>query len=1518
MRIRQGREKLPCCFLLWRVFIVLMAAVWPFGIMAQDADCAEVKIVIEQKLSIERQAFDARMVVRNGLDEALSNVKIELFYQDQYQQPVSATSDPSAIGATFFQRLDSMEGISSLEGGALAGKTEADIHWLIIPSYGAGGTTAEGLMYYIGARVTYTLAGETTTVDVTPDYVVVRPQPLLVLDYFLPTDVYADDALTPEVEPVEPFTLGVRLSNIGAGVSAKTTIESAQPRIVENNQGLLIDFRILGGYVGNDMLGKSMLLDFGDLSGQETKVGRWLMETSLAGRFVEFNASFTHADSLGGEVTSLLQDVRTHRLVHDVLVDLPGHDDVYDFLAEFGTGYRVYDSEGADTDVADVSGQASIASVSGGGLHLTYPVSAILSHVKIADPFKGAKPITRVVRSDGKVLPVNNFWLSKTRNVDLSWSYFLHVFDSNSTGDYILEFGQGAVASISGSAYRDNNTNGVRDADEPAEGNLGVVLKGIDEHGQSILRQTHTDAFGSFGFIDLKPGRYQLEAAIVDGLVDGVWATGNAGGTVQEGLIKDINLTAGLVGAGYLIAKRKPTISQDQDQADVSIAVQAARAQLRSEEIIDVVVTVHNAGASTAQGVIAHVAVPDGLKLQNTISSQGSYVNGVWMVGGLTKGQDARLTLSVKADKVPGSESRMISWPVAVSASTNDLQADNNSALLGLTIRADDTVTMLQSIPVESRVLMMLSCQQASHAEQSDCEQQEEQTAQTVLAASVSQLHTVTTLSAWHIAQRSGAYNVLWLHGGADKLDAQAVAEVRAAIRRGSTLVIDGVPGATNGGFKLNQLADITGARVMLPAIGDSPMIKFSNEPADQSVTGMLYGLELDNAQVLATASSTHDPVMASATWGHGQSWLMGFDLLATLANSSTAFWSDYTSDQLLAVTPVFRAKSALAGTRLPLRINLHNLAPQGETPQEVRVRVQLPEGVDHSNVSPSPAHDDKQLVEWAWSLAPADNVMSGMRLVLPQMSATLKVQSELLDNTGEILNVEEQAINVLGLNTIIPQVETALNSLSSNEANIQEAIGRVRQAVGAAQAAQQLGEWEEVLSQLADAQTNLETLTVALQNQPIDMLRLDVARWIGIAQQQWASSNAGGSLLPAELEVVSGSGQSAVVSTAFAKPLQVRVKNEQGQPVSDVKVRFVAPDSGASARFHGDVLTMDAVTDNQGLAIVSLTANTNVGSYDINAQVDGLKLVSYSLTNLSDNAIDMPAALKIVSGAGQSAQVGTAFAAPMVIQVLNNLGQPLSDIPVQFTFGTKGAGASFDGGQISAVAVTNTDGKAQSPAFTGNGLHGSFQALITVEGLMPLTVELTNLPVKGVSKEFEGSTATGTGSFKASVSGGGDTCMFNPDETRLIPPKGIWTPLQKFLLPHGLFDFELVGCDLGGEATITTTWPDLRGITGYMKYGKTALSKDKEIWYAPKNVRIDLSNKSISYTIRDGGLGDDDLTINGVIKDPGGPSIALAKNATPVPTLDRWALLLLALALGLTAILHPELLARRHVRRRS
>ena len=61
---------------LWLAFMALVTVLWPMAARAQDADCAEVKIVIEQKLSLERQAFDAHMIIRNGLDGQLTNVKV--------------------------------------------------------------------------------------------------------------------------------------------------------------------------------------------------------------------------------------------------------------------------------------------------------------------------------------------------------------------------------------------------------------------------------------------------------------------------------------------------------------------------------------------------------------------------------------------------------------------------------------------------------------------------------------------------------------------------------------------------------------------------------------------------------------------------------------------------------------------------------------------------------------------------------------------------------------------------------------------------------------------------------------------------------------------------------------------------------------------------------------------------------------------------------------------------------------------------------------------------------------------------------------------------------------------------------------------------------------------------------------------------------------------------------------------------------------------------------------------------
>lgn len=1602
----------------WWALVALFLAVWPSWVVhAQDADCAEVKIVIEQKLSLERQAFDARMVIRNGLEEALGNVRIELTYLDQNQQPVTATSDPNAVGATFFQRVDRATGIAALDGtSGLAGKTNADIHWLIIPAQGAGGTTSNGQMYYIGAKVTYTLGGEETTVEVTPDYVVVQPQPLLVLDYFLPADVHGDDPMTPEVEPVEPFTLGVRVANVGAGVSSRTTIESAQPKIVENRQGLLIDFRILGGFVGDEMLGKSLLLDFGDIPGQRAKVGRWVMETSLAGRFVEFNAGFTHADSLGGAVTSLIQEVRAHRLVHDVLVDLAGHDAIYDFLAEMGSGYWVYDSDGGDAEVADVSGLSSLSSVSGGNLRLAFPPTSNLVHAKVPDPFAGTKTIVRVVRSDGKVLPAQNAWRSKTRNADLSWSYFLHIFDSNSTGDYLLEFSQSATASLAGSAYRDSNGNGVRDAAEPAEGNLAITLKGVDASGVSVLRQAYTDPSGAFGFAALAPGRYQLEAAVVAGWIDGAWVAGSAGGRAQPGSIQDIVLTAGTAATGYLIAKRRPAPGAGAEKADVSIVAQAARAQLRGNETTDVVVTVRNAGDATAQGVIAQVTIPAGLSLQGSAPSLGSYAGGAWTLGGLEKEQSAVLTLTVKADTVDGSDDRSISWPVSVSAETEDPQTSNNSALLGLTVLADKTnsVELSQMLPAEARVLMLLSCPQADEPRQPACEAEAAQQAGAVLDGRVKQLQTVASLAAWHAEQRSNQFNVLWLHGGADKLDEQALAEIRAAVRRGATVVADGLPGPAGADFKVNRLSDVLGARIAQPAVGERQSLEFPNEPVAQPVSGAVFPLQPQGpfGRTMAEVAGAGVPAMVGSTWGHGQAWTLGFDLVQTVGDSADPFWGTYLRQNMIALAPASRIDPALSGAVVALRTGVRSNAPGGSAPEDVSVRVQLPADVAHGDAVPVPVRDESRLVEWAWHLAPAQSANADMRLALPQASGALELQTTLSDSGGQAIDHKTLVISVIGSDVLAPRVRDTLAALAGGDAAAQALIEQARSAAASADAAQQQGDWAAALEALAALQQRLDALAASPHGMAVDGLRLDVARWMGVVQPHWVPPSA---TPPAKLVLVSGSGQAAAVSTPFDQPLKVRAVDEHGDPVAGVLVRFALPAAGASARFEGDRLAVDAATDAQGVATSpAFAANDVAGAYSATARVDGLEPVGFGLTNQAVAGGGAPAALRMISGTAQVARVGTAFGAPLVAQVLDAEGQPVSGVPVRYTFASEGASAQFAGGQGSATVVTGLDGLATSPAFSANqvagthqaeasvpgvgnlafalanselapafvlqpvdglrqeapvaaaypkrmivrlvdaggqarpgvpvlftlpdggpsasfgggrssahvltaadgtalsppmvanGQQGAFHALITAESVaQPLYAELANLAPDGSGKHFEGDTATGTGKVTVAVSGGGESCVFNPSVTRLMPPDGIWSPLEKFLLPHGLLEFELVGCEQGSVVTIRTTWPSLQGVTGYLKYGPTSFSRGKSIWYIPSGLRID--GTTVTYTIRDGGLGDDDLSANGIIRDPSGPATGDASpdpagSVQPIPTLGRWFLLLLSAFVGALA----------------
>ncbi|MFC3216712.1 hypothetical protein [Comamonas sp. JC664] len=173
-----------------------------------------------------------------------------------------------------------MTGITSLQGGVIAPKAVAHINWLIIPAAGSGGSNPQGAVYYVGAKVSYTLDGKADSVDVAPESIVVRPQPELVLDYFLPRDVYADDAFTPETEAAEPFTWASASRTRAAAHPTRPRSTPPSPALWRTGRAWRSAFKF-GGYVGDQPAGKSLLLDFGDIESGTSKMGRWSMVTSL-------------------------------------------------------------------------------------------------------------------------------------------------------------------------------------------------------------------------------------------------------------------------------------------------------------------------------------------------------------------------------------------------------------------------------------------------------------------------------------------------------------------------------------------------------------------------------------------------------------------------------------------------------------------------------------------------------------------------------------------------------------------------------------------------------------------------------------------------------------------------------------------------------------------------------------------------------------------------------------------------------------------------------------------------------------------------------------------------------------------------------------------------------------------------------------------------------------------------------------------------------------------------------------
>ncbi len=408
--------------------------------------CARVKLRLEQEAVLTRDAFRATLELDNNGASRLENVRVEVETRDEAGRLV-----PDLFGV----RFEGVTTLSAVDGtGILAGNASGVAKWTLIPTVDAAPKVAT--RFLVGGRLSYRLGGTDVSVDMTPVPITVLPSPRLTLQYFHQRDVFSDDPFTDVIEPSIPYSLAVMVQNRGFGVARNFRISSAQPRIIENEKGLLIDFSIIATEVAGQAVSPSLTVNFGNIGPGDNAIGRWLFTSSLQGLFTDYKATWEHIDGLGNPRLSLIDDVTIHEMDHIVQAGGRFEDGKPDFLVNDVPDIHdypdtLYLSDGTTNRVQLVQVSSVDAPVSPDHLQveLKAPMPSGWGYLRVPDPADGQYHLLRVTRSDGVVIPVGtNVWTTDRTFIGLGKrpirENILHLLDYDGTGTYVLVYGAGA------------------------------------------------------------------------------------------------------------------------------------------------------------------------------------------------------------------------------------------------------------------------------------------------------------------------------------------------------------------------------------------------------------------------------------------------------------------------------------------------------------------------------------------------------------------------------------------------------------------------------------------------------------------------------------------------------------------------------------------------------------------------------------------------------------------------------------------------------------------------------------------------------------------------------------------------------------------------------------------------------------------------------------------------------------------------------------------------------------------
>lgn len=401
--------------------------------------CAKVRIRLEQEAVMTRNAFLGTLEIDNDGSDSITGIRVTLDVRD---------TSGNSVNERFAFRPPELLGLADVNGGGvIAAGGSGSAQYTFIPTREAAPTAPT--IYQVGGTLRYIENGQEVVVPLLSATITVMPDPRLELIYFQQRDVYSDDPFTPEIEPAEPFALGLLVKNTGAGAAKNFRITSAQPKIIENEKGLLVDFRIIGAQVGTQAFAPSLTANLGTIPGGGAQVAQWLFTSTLQGKFIEYSASFAHIDSLGVSNLSLIDHVEIHELIRPVRAARPGDDLAPDFLVNDDPDPesfpdRLYSSDGTIGTVSPAANPVVDGPATFGDLQvqLTASMTTGWNYFRTPDP-GAAFQLYRVLRSDGRELLVGtNVWTTDrtfpSAQSGVRRENLLHLLDHDSTGSYTL------------------------------------------------------------------------------------------------------------------------------------------------------------------------------------------------------------------------------------------------------------------------------------------------------------------------------------------------------------------------------------------------------------------------------------------------------------------------------------------------------------------------------------------------------------------------------------------------------------------------------------------------------------------------------------------------------------------------------------------------------------------------------------------------------------------------------------------------------------------------------------------------------------------------------------------------------------------------------------------------------------------------------------------------------------------------------------------------------------------------